>query len=213
MMPVQLRQAYRPKRYSARTVLEELPCLDARWMARKRLFPKDYSTRRYDMHLFIPVIDWLNIGPRTIEIVFVDGTSQLTPINWLPIHGVCQSVRAAFQCPGCDRNAFKLYYDDGYFAGCCHCIGAPYASQQRSCKNRSRLQAARLRMFLSSLPDDTKIPARQPFTSRRLYARYIARLRKLEAHRSRRQKPLTRKLSHKVLRPLTAYDSERHALD
>jgi hypothetical protein len=212
-MPIQLRQAYRPKRYSPRQTIEELPVLDARWLARKKLFPRDYSTRRFGMRAFNPVINWLNIGPRAVEVLFITGETQVILVNWLPIHGVCQSVRAAFQCPGCDRNAFKLYYDDGYFAACCHCIGAPYASQQRSCKNRSRLQAARLRMFLSSLPDDTNTPARQPFTSRRLYARYIARLRKLEAHRSRRQKPLTRKLSHKALRPLTAYDSERHALD
>ena len=65
---------------------------------------------------------------------------------------------------------------------------------------------------MSSSPDDTKIPARQPFTSERVYARFLTRLQKLEAYRSRRQKPLTQ-LSHKILRPLTAYNSERYALD
>jgi hypothetical protein len=48
-------------------------------------------------------------------------------------------------CPGCGRNAFRLFYVDGWFSGCYRCIGVPYASQQRSRKGRSRLQAARLR--------------------------------------------------------------------
>src|ERR1700730_6441201 len=63
-------------------------CLDARWLARKGLFPRDYSTRRYDMHVFNPIIDWLSIGPRAAQVTFVTGQIQLIPINWLPIRGV-----------------------------------------------------------------------------------------------------------------------------
>jgi hypothetical protein len=53
------------------------------------------------------------------------------------------------------------------------------------------------------------------FTSRRIYSRFIARLQKLEAQAqsSRRRKPITEQLSHKVLRPMGSYDSERYALD
>jgi hypothetical protein len=80
-------------------------CLDARWLARKGLFPRDYSTRRYDMHVFNPIIDWLSIGPRAAQVTFVTGQIQLISINWLPIRGVCQSVRADFECPGCGHNA------------------------------------------------------------------------------------------------------------
>jgi len=57
------------------------------------------------------------------------------------------------------------------------------------------LQAARLRTFLSSLPDDPKAPVRQPFM-----------------HSRRRQKAITKQLSYKLLRPIAAYDSERYAL-
>jgi len=76
------------------------------------------------------------------------------------------------------------------------------------------LQAARLRTFLSSLLDDAKAPARQPFMSKRVYNRFIARLQRLEAqaHSRRRQKPITKQLSYKLVRPIAAYDSERYAL-
>ena len=133
-MPLQLRRAYRPKRYSPRQVLEELPALDARWLARKKLFPKDYSTRRHGMRVFNSAIDWLTLGPRAAELILTNGQRQIISIIWLPIHGVCASVRPAFECPGCGHNAFKLYYHEGYFAGCYRCIGVPYASQQRSRK-------------------------------------------------------------------------------
>jgi len=158
--PPQLRWAHRPKRYSPRQILEELPVLDARWLARKKMFPRGHYGRRHDMRIDNPVIDWLTLGPRAAEIAFIDGSAQLTPIVWLPIRSVCQSVRPAFECPGCGRSAFKLYYREGWFSGCYRCIGIPYASQQRSKENRRRLQAARLRLFLSSLPDDTKRPAK-----------------------------------------------------
>jgi hypothetical protein len=94
---------------------------------------------------------------------------------------VCQSVRPAFECPGCGRNAFKLFYRDGWFSGCHRCIGVPYASQQRSRKGRSR---------------------------------FVNRLQKLEvqAHSRRRRKPITKQLSYKLLRPITAYNLQRHAI-
>jgi len=72
-----------------------------------------------------------------------------------------------------------------------------YASQQRSTKGRSRLQAARLRLFLSDMPDSTKPPAKQPLMFRRTYAQTKA------DHQT---------THHKVLRPITAYGSQRHAI-
>ena len=216
-MPPQLARAQRKRgrrKSQPRTVLEELPVLDARWLARKKMFPRGHYEHRHDMRIDNPVIDWLILGPRAAEIVFVDGTAQETPINWLRISGMRQSVRPAFECPGCGRNAFKLFYYDGWFSGCYRCIGVPYASQQRSRKGRSRLQAARLRMFLSSLPDETKTPTRQPLMFRRTYARFINRLQMLEAkaRSRRRQKAITKQVSYKLLKPITAYNSQRHAI-
>jgi hypothetical protein len=51
--------------------------------------------------------------------------------------------------------------------------------------------------------DDAKTPDRQPYTSRRVYTRFLDRLKRFEAQAySRcRRKPIT-KLSHKVVRPI-----------
>ena len=103
------------------------------------------------LSLLIPAIRTLKLGPRAAELVLVNGQTQLIPIVWLRINGMCQSARPAFQCPGCGHNRFKLFYRHGRFSGCYRCNGVPYASQQCSTKNRSRLQAARLRLFLEQL--------------------------------------------------------------
>lgn len=213
-MPPQLARAKKTRRGKSRPriVLEELPAIDARWLARKKLFPEDYSTRRYNLRFHNPAICTLALGPRCAEFVFATGQTQLIAIKWLRIGGLWQSARPAFQCPGCNHNAFKLYHYLGRFAGCYRCIGIPYASQQRSRKGRSRLQAARLRLFLSDLPDSTKTPAKQPLMFKRTYSRLLARLHKLESQHSRKQKPMSKALSYKVLRPITAYDSQRNAL-
>jgi len=215
-MPPQLARVQRTRgrrKSQPRMVLEELPCINANWLSRRKLFPKDWSTRRYSFDFQSPaVIRSLTLGPRCAEFVFVTGQTQLVAIKRLRISGLWRTARAAFQCPGCGRNAFKLYYHGGRFAGCYRCIGIPYASQQRSRKGRSRLQAARLRLFLSGLPDDIKPPAKQPLMFRRTYARFLSRLHKLEANSPRNRKPITKQLSYKILRPITAYASQRHAI-
>jgi hypothetical protein len=132
-MPRQLANAQRrrrPRRSQPRQVLEELPSIDCRWLARKKLFPKDYSTRRYSFDFINPAIHTLTLGPRSAELLLTTGETQLIAIKWLRINGMCQSARPAFQCPGCGHNRFKLFYRHGRFSGCYRCIGVPYASQQ-----------------------------------------------------------------------------------
>jgi hypothetical protein len=215
-MPIQLQRAQRIKRRrgsSPRTVLEELPAIDARWLARKKLFPRDHSTRRYSFDFINPAIRGLVLSPRCAEITLASGQTQLVPVVWLRICGVWQAARPAFQCPGCGRNAFKLFYRHGRFAGCYRCIGVPYASQQRSTKNRPRLQAARLKVFLGDLPGSTGTPRKPTWMHRRTYARLVGRLHRLEANSARKQQPIAKRLSHKVWRPNTAYDSQRYGFD
>jgi hypothetical protein len=62
---------------------------------------------------------------------------------------------------------FKLYYHGGRFSGCYRCIGIPYASQQRSKKDRPRLQAARLKLFLGEFPDSTNTPKKPPIDAQK----------------------------------------------
>jgi hypothetical protein len=93
------------------------------------------------------------------------------------------------------------------------CIGIPYASQQRSAKNRRRLQAARLKVFLGELPDSTNTPKKPPFMHKRTYARLVTRLHRLEANSPRtKHKSAKRQFSHKLYHPVTSYDSQRYAL-
>jgi len=110
-MPLQLARGQRTRgrrKSQPRMVLEELPTINANWLSRRKLFPKDWTTRRYSFDFQNPaVIRSLTLGPRCAEFVFVNGQMQFIPIVWSRIDGLWRSARAAFQCPGCGRNAFK----------------------------------------------------------------------------------------------------------
>jgi hypothetical protein len=54
----------------------------ASWLARKKLFPKDWSTRRYNFDFIIPHIATLTLTARTAEIVSRDGRKQTVAIHW-----------------------------------------------------------------------------------------------------------------------------------
>ena len=94
-------------------------------LARRNMVPRDYSQRTYNLSLLIPAIRTLKLGPRAAELVLVDGQTQLIPIVWLRINGMCQSARPAFQCPGCGHNRFKLFYRHGRFSGCYPALACP----------------------------------------------------------------------------------------
>ena len=69
-------------------------------LARRNMVPRDHSQRTYNLSLLIPAVRTLKLGPRAAELVLVNGQTQLIPIVWLRINGMCQSARPAFQCPG-----------------------------------------------------------------------------------------------------------------
>ena len=204
-MPRQLRLAKlrnpRARGYH-RPLFEQLPSLDCRWLARKKLFPLDHSNRRYNFEFMNPAIRWLTLSPRAAEIVLATGQIQMIPVMWLRITGMCQCVRPVFQC-GCGRRAFKLYYSRGAFA-CRRCTDAVYACQQRSAKGRIALQATRLRHFLGGWQGLS--PSRPTFMHKRTYQRLINQLRQLEARTPR--KVSVSKLSHRLLRPTQMYGAQ-----
>ena len=80
MMPHKLRRVER--RNYKRPLFEELPCLDARWLARKKLVPKDQSTRRYNLDFIVPHISELTLTARTAKILTRDGREQKVAIHW-----------------------------------------------------------------------------------------------------------------------------------
>jgi hypothetical protein len=159
-MPPQLASAQPTKRgrtSKPRTVLEELPSIDCRWLARKKLFPKDYSTRRYSFDFINPAIHSLALGPRCAEFVLASGYTQSIGIIWLRVGGMVKSIRPSFECPGCGHRRFKLFYHQGLFSGCYRCLGIPYASQIVTPKARPILQSKRLRQFLGEFPGITTL--------------------------------------------------------
>jgi len=202
-MPRQLREARRPKRYQPRPLFETLPAVDAKVLARRKLFPGNWFDRiQYDFAVPGAVIA---IARRNIEIVHRSGNQQTVAIHWQRISGATNSQRPMFQC-GCGRNAFRLYNVSGLFR-CYRCaikLGVHYASQQRSRTSRPALQAARLRQFLTTLPDSAGTP-RKPFLMRKkTYRRLLSRLQRLEAKISRKRLPITR-LDCRMLKPNNMY--------
>jgi hypothetical protein len=145
-MPSQLRRAKR--RNYKRPLFEELPYLDARWLARHRMIPKDWSRRVYpDFGWVNPAFPALVITTSMIEVYFSDGRrQQIVPIYWHPINGMCQgAIRPIFGCPRCRRHAFKLYdlYGELNCYKCAVSRGVIYGCQRQSAKGRAALQALR----------------------------------------------------------------------
>jgi hypothetical protein len=159
MMPRQLLRAKRTRRHiksQPRIVLEELPAIDVRWLSRKKLYPKDWSTRRYSFGSICPAIHEITLGPYRAELVLA--------MKWQYIRGSCQGVRPMFECGCCGRRCFKLFYYQGRF-GCYRCAiasGVRYASQQVSRKGRKYLQSQRLRRFLGEYPAAPQSTSRIP---------------------------------------------------
>jgi hypothetical protein len=205
-MPPQLARAERTKRSSKsqrRNIIEDLPALDARWLARKKLFRKDWVDHRYDFHIYNPAINWLVLGPYVAQVLFATGQKQVIPIKWLPIRGACQGVKAIFKCISCGHQRYKLYYYQGQFQcyRCVNCLGVPYASQQVSRKGRKYLQSQRLRRFLGEYPNCTTI--HKPFLMhRRTYSRLLTKLRQIEA---KSDSYTSKYLTERTLKPVSMY--------
>jgi hypothetical protein len=206
-MPKQLARAKR--RNYKRPRFEELPSIDARWLARHDMVPRDWSRRTYDFSFIDPRFRGLVITARDCEIIFPDGGQQTVAIHWQAIEGMCQgTMRPLFGCPCCGHHCFKLFdlHGELYCKRCAAGRGAVYASQLQSAKGRALLQSHRLRRFLDEYPNCTAIH-RAPWMQHRTYKRLLNRLRQLEARspdmrrRKRKAKPFTRT----TLRPVTMY--------
>jgi hypothetical protein len=201
--PAQLRRAER--RNYKRPLFEELPCLDARWLARKKLIPKDWSTRRYDFSFVLPPIASLTLTNRTAKILTRDGREQTVAIHWQRNGGIGHgSIRPMFVCQ-CGYGAFRLFDCFGAFRchQCAIAFGVRYASQQVSRKGRKYLQSQRLRRFLGEYPNSTAIH-KPMFMQRRTYAGLLTKLRQLEAKPEGR-KYKGKRLTERTLKPNNMY--------
>jgi hypothetical protein len=209
MMPPQLRHSKR--RNYKRPLFEDLPSLDARWLARHDMVPRDWGRRTYDYSFIDPRFGGLVITPRVCEVIFRDGRQQIVSIHWQPISGMCQgTMRPIFGCPCCSHHTFKLYdlHGELYCWKCAFARGARYASQQVSRKGRKYLQGQRLRRFLGEYPHCTT--AHRPlWMPHKTYNRLLNRLRQLEAHgpKKQRRRQKAKAVSQAALRPASMYQT------
>jgi len=205
-MPWQLRRGER--RNFKRPLFEELLCLDARWLARKKLILKDGSTRRYDFSFVIPPIAALTLTNRTAKILTRDGREHTVAIHWQHNGGIGYgSIRPMFVCQ-CGYRAFRLFDCFGAFRchSCAAAFGARYASQQVSRKGRKYLQSQRLRRFLGEYPSLSTI--RKPlFMHRKTYSGLLTKLRHIEANAGSR-KYKGKRLTERTLKPNNMYQVE-----
>jgi hypothetical protein len=204
--PWQLRNGER--RNYKRPLFEELPCLDVRWLARKKLIPKDWSTRRYDFSFVIPPIAALTLTNSTAKILTSDGREQTVAIHWQHNGGIGHgSIRPMFVCQ-CGYGAFRLYdvFDAFRCYRCATAFGARYASQQVSRKDRKYLQSQRLRRFLGEYPGSTTIH-KPLFMHRKTYSGLLTKLRQIEANPESR-KYRGKRLTERTLKPNNMYRVE-----
>jgi hypothetical protein len=203
MMPIQLRRGER--RNYKRPLFEELLSLDARWLARKKLIPKDWSTRRYDFSFVIPPIAALTLTNSAAKILTRDGREQTVAIHWQCTGGIGYgSMRPMFVCQ-CGYGAYRIY--DVFDAFRCHqcaiAFGVRYASQQVSRKGRKYLQSQRLRRFLGEYPNSTTIH-KPLFMHRKTYGALLTRLRHIEVNSDSR-KYRGKRLTERTLKPNNMY--------
>jgi len=204
MMPWQLRRGER--RNYKRPLFEELLCLDARWLARKKLIPKDWSTRRYDFSFVIPHIAALTLTNSTAKILTCDGREQTVAIHWQCNGGIGHgSMRPMFVCQ-CGYGAFRLF--DCFDAFRCHqcaiAFGVRYASQQVSRKGRKYLQSQRLRRFLGEYPSLSSSMHKPLFMRRKTYGSLLTKLRHIEA-KPESHKYKGKRLTERTLKPNNMY--------
>jgi len=205
--PWQLRRGER--RNYKRPLFEELPCLDARWLARKKLIPKDWSTRRYDFSFVIPPIAALTLTNRTAMILTRDGREQTIAIHWQHNGGIgYNSIRPMFVCQ-CGYRAFRLFDCFGAFRcnQCATAFGARYASQQVSREGRKYLKSQRLRRFLGEYPSLSTTIRKPLFMHRKTYNGLLNRLRQIKTNtQSRKYKG--KRLTERALKPNNMYQVE-----
>src|SRR5262249_55279731 len=204
--PWQLRRGER--RNYKRLLFEELLCLDARWLARKKLIPKAWSTPPYDFSFVIPPIAALTLTNRTAKILIRDGREQTVAIHWQHNGGIGYgSIRAMLVCQ-CGYGAFRLFDCFGAFRcyRCAIAFGVRYASQQVSRKGRKYLQSQRLRRFLGEYPSLSAM--RKPlFMHRKTYGALLSKLRQIEAN-SERRKYKGKRLTECTPKPTSMYQVE-----
>jgi hypothetical protein len=150
-MPIQLRNARRPKRSEPRPLVEQLPRIDIVDLCRWRVFPNQCDWNKahiLEAPFKYPFLKSLVISLQDIEAHHISGYNQVIPLRWCRTgFGGHFRPRPLFIC-NCGRSVTKVYFKAGNLA-CRRCTNAVYASQVCSGRaTRAQLQAQRLQTFL-----------------------------------------------------------------
>jgi len=146
MMPIQLRNAKRPKRLEPRPIVELLQYVSIDDLCRLKVFPQHRHGRSSMAAMFkYPFLKRLVISRQSIDFEHVSGYTQTIGLVW--IRCGLGGERPIFVCLECSCGARRLFLHHGRLA-CKHCVGAVYASQACDQRMRPVLQAIRLRRFL-----------------------------------------------------------------
>ena len=146
MMPIQLRNAQRPRRREPRPIVELLQCVGIDDLCRLKVFPQHRHGRSTMAAAFkYPFLKRLVITRQNIDFEHVSGYTQTIALHW--IRCGLGNERPIFVCLECSCGARKLYFHHGRLA-CRFCANAVYASQLCSKQSRPALQTIRLRHFL-----------------------------------------------------------------
>jgi hypothetical protein len=196
MMPWQLRNAKRrrPRHSEPRPTIELMPAININEL--RHVIPR-YANDVYEpnVELKYPDIARLRLSAFKLEILGRNGNLQIFPIKWVKTY--FGRHRAILLCNQCGRSIIRLFARYGTYK-CRFCHKALYASQQRSRKGRSRLQASKLRLKLGSLPDiNEPLPAKPKWVHRKTFQRIRNEIQALEANAKRKQgfkKPLDLRL-------------------
>jgi hypothetical protein len=149
MMPIQLRNAKRPKRSEPRPLVEVLPRIDIADLCRWKVFPSQYDWHKdhyLEAPFRYPFVKSLLISLQSIEANHHNEYNQIIPLRWCRTgFGGNQRPRPLFICQ-CGRSVYRVYFKGGHLA-CRRCCNATYASRQCGKRTRPILQAKRLQFF------------------------------------------------------------------
>jgi hypothetical protein len=196
-IPWQLRTKHRRRKGHGRPLMESLPCLDIRVLAKRKMFPGNWADQHEYNGYIAPNVSRLILSRRQVEI-WHSNIKQAVPLYWQRGFG----LRPIFVC-SCGRRAFVLRLSRQAFR-CYRCCHALYLSQAVDSRHRPVVQAKRIRRFLDAY--GSKEPKKPAPMHWRSFHRILGQLRGYEA-RSPKQWH-SQKITDPLLKPLQVYRTQ-----
>jgi hypothetical protein len=186
MMPWQLRNSKRrrPRHSEPRPTIELMRQININELRHVIPYYAD-QVRELRLELRYPDIARLRLSTFELEVLGRDGHIQVFPIKWAKTG--FGRPRPILLCNQCGRGVIRLFARYSTYK-CRFCHKALYASQKQDIVTRKRLQAAKLRLKLSPLPDiNEPLPTKPKWAHRKTYQRIRNEIQSLEAQAKTRR--------------------------